>query len=165
MLSCSRLHLANMDGYSGEGMLQLQSSRIIAPTMNSVMMVLFPCSCGAQIEVPLPKLRQPYRDREWSASDFPSIVLLCPFCKHLERQGMESFLRAWVASSPDLPDWHSGDAWIGCGVEGCEAPLPLVYSWNASTPVEVREADIRIWKWDRLRCRNRHAVQKPKDWP
>src|SRR5215831_3386013 len=137
-------------------------SRIILGTMD-VQMVLLSCRCGAQIEVPLPILRQPFAGQDLSSADIPSVVLPCPFCKHLEVRGRESVLRVQVIDNPDLPDWYSGDVWLGCGAEGCESPLPLVYGWSVSTTAEEREADKDIWKWDRLRCRNGHAIQKPED--
>lgn len=66
--------------------------------------------------------------------------------------------------NPVLADWYSGDAWLGCGLEGCTALLPLVHSWSASTTAEEREADIKTWKWDRLRCQNGHVIRKPSNW-
>jgi hypothetical protein len=132
--------------------------------MNAETLILFLSTCGAQIEVPLSSLRKPFLNQDLSSTDFLPVALLCPFCKHIERQGMESFLRAQVVYNPHLAEWYSSDVPLRCDVEACKSALPLVHSWTVSTTEETRKADRETWKWDRLRCQNGHVIRKPKDW-
>lgn len=127
------------------------------------MLIVFLCSsCGKQIEVPLPTLRQPFLNQDSTSTDFLPVAVVCPHCKIVEIQGQESVYMTVAKDSPCLLEWHSDDVLLECDMEDCKALLPLVYGWNDSTTEEERRADIATWRGKRMLCPQGHSICLPK---
>jgi len=130
---------------------------------------VFRCQrCPSTIMIPHKTLGYMFGSPEPRTIDAPAAILVCPYCKqvqtcrYLEAKDGEPLPLDRAVGLPHSVDWVLV-IWLQCATEGCTPPLPLFAQWGSeTTSEEVREADIKTWVWDGLRCPAGHSIAQPK---
>ena len=116
--------------------------------------------------LPHKSLGHMFGDPEFRTIDAPAAIVVCPYCKQVQTCWYPNATEEMPsASDRAILLSHSVDTvlvgWLKCEEEGCRIPLPLFVQWSPTTVEEVREADVKTWIWEGLRCQRGHAIPKP----
>jgi ribosomal protein S27E len=112
-------------------------------------------------------LLTPIADPIPTSTDFPSVNVSCPECKHVDNYQVQK-------GGPTPPD--SGDrlVWLRhidyfgflefleCEVEDCEPQTTVFAPRTRTMTAEEKQADRATWTWGRLLCPNAHPIPKPE---
>ena len=129
---------------------------------------LFRCQhCALTIWLPHKSLGHMFGNQELRTIHAPAAIVVCPYCKQVQTcRYQEATDAEHLASDRAVYLPHSVDTvlagWLQCEKEECRTPLPLFVQWSETTTEEEREADIKTWVWDGLRCPAGHSIAQPK---
>lgn len=130
---------------------------------------VFPCKhCSRPIRLLAQTLGQVFGHPTHRSIDADSVGAVCYRCKRVANYSLHE-------NSPDFdplgrPEMSAPSretvaiVRLGCVEGSCKTPLEVFATWNATTTVEERSADIKTWLWDGLHCPQGHAIPVPRNW-
>src|SRR5579863_1334377 len=123
-------------------------------------------SCRKPTQLPVDAIEKEFRSLGHSARDDWHVAFPCRFCKRVQMRSLHRDSGYYGPSAMIKDCIPIADAAcvmrLICAEETHEFPVPLFGIWTPTTTVAEREADIRTWRGENLKCPEGHSIFVPK---